>query len=148
VARLSARTGWALVLLAVLAGACSTPQKPSALHHEPPTTGKVSVRLEVGGITVTPSDDLHDGQQVDVGIRGFPAGWKIFVSECWTPLEANSLGCGGQLAIQPFGFSEQAGRARQRVAPSEAAPLGGVTDIGEQHGRQDPVDLYGKALAG
>lgn len=42
-------------------------------------------------------------------IKSFPPGWKVFVSECVTPSEANRLGCGGQLALQPFGFGDQAG---------------------------------------
>ena len=103
------RASSTLVLLAILAASCGANQKPSAIHATTSTTGNVSVLLEAGGISVTPSNNLHDGQQVKVNLEGFPPGWKVFVSECTTPLEANPLGCGSQLAVQPFTFSNQAG---------------------------------------
>jgi hypothetical protein len=98
-----------LVLLTIFAAACGVNQKPSAVPRTTSTTGKVSVVLEAGSVSVTPSHDLHDGQEVTVDIKGFPPGWKVFVSECVTPLEANALGCGNQLALQPFTFSNQSG---------------------------------------
>ena len=97
-----------LAVLAVLAAACGGAQH-SAAHRTTSTTGKVTIRLEAGGVTVTPWVGLHDGQQVEVTVRGFPPGWKVHLSECLTPLEANKLGCGSQLAAQPFGLSDQAG---------------------------------------
>jgi hypothetical protein len=109
VARLSARASSALVLLAIFAAACGINQKPSAVPRTTSTTGKVAVALEAGGVSVTPSNNLHDDQEVKVDVKGFPPSWKVFVSECMTPLEANPLGCGGQLAMQQFGFSDQAG---------------------------------------
>jgi len=107
--RVSARTGSVLVLLVILAAACGVTPKPSAVGRTTTTAGTATVILEAGGVTVTPSNGLHDGQQVEVQIKGFPPNWKVFVSECSTPLEANPLGCGGQLATQPFGFSRQIG---------------------------------------
>jgi hypothetical protein len=109
VGRLSVRASLALVPLAIFAAACGATQKPSAVPQTTSTTGKASVVLEAGGVSVTPSKNLHDGQEVTVGIKGFPPGSKVFVSECTTPLEANDLGCGNQLALQPFTFSSQAG---------------------------------------
>jgi len=96
-------------LLAVLAAACGDAQQPSAAHRATSTTGKVTVRLAAGGVTVTPWTGLHDGQQVEVNVKGFPPGWKVHLSECLTPFEANELGCGSQLAAQAFGLSDQAG---------------------------------------
>jgi hypothetical protein len=107
VARLSARIGSVLALFTILAPACGVSQKQAAVDSTTSTTGRVL--LEAGGITVIPSNDLHDSQQVEVDVKGFPPGWKVFVSECMTPLEANSLGCDGQLALQPFAFSDHAG---------------------------------------
>lgn len=107
--RLSVRPSLALVPLAIFAAACGVTQKPSAVPRTTSTTGKVSVVLEAGDVFVTPSNDLHDGQEVTVEIKGFPPGSKVFVSECTTPLEANALGCGNQLALQPSTFSNQAG---------------------------------------
>ena len=108
-ARMSARTGSVLVLLVILTAACGINPKPSAVGRTTMTAGKASVILEAGGVTVSPSNGLHDGQQVEVQVKGFPPGWKVFVSECSTPLEANPLGCGGQLATQPFDFISQNG---------------------------------------
>lgn len=107
--RLSARASSVLVLMAIIAAACGVGQKPSAVPRTTPTTGKASVVLEAGGVSVTPSNYLQDGQQVQIDLKGFPPGWRVFVSECSTPLEANSLGCGSQLARQPFTFSNKAG---------------------------------------
>lgn len=109
VARLTVCASSVLVLLTIFAAACGVNQKPSAVSRTTSTTGKVSVVLEAGSVSVTPSHDLHDGQEVTVDIKGFPPGWKVFVSECVTPLEANALGCGNQLALQPFTFSNQSG---------------------------------------
>ena len=109
VARFSVRTSSVLILLATFAAACGVTQKPSAVPRTTSTTGTASVVLEAGGVSVRPWNGLHDGQEVTVDIKGFPPGWKVFVSECSTPLEANALGCGNQLALQPFTFSNQAG---------------------------------------
>jgi hypothetical protein len=107
--RLSVRASSVLILLAIFTAACSVNQKPTAVPRTTSTTGRISVVLEAGGVSVSPSNGLHDGQVVTVDIKGFPPGWKVFVSECTTPLEANALGCGNQLALQPFTFSNRAG---------------------------------------
>jgi hypothetical protein len=60
-------------------------------------------------VSVSPWNGFHDGQEVTVDIKGFPPGWKVFVSECTTPSEVNALGCGTQLALQPFTLSNEAG---------------------------------------
>lgn len=121
VARSSARASSVLVLLAILAAACGANQKPAALPRTTSTTGKVAVVLEAVGVSVTPSHNLHDGQQVKVSIKGFPPGWKVFVSECITPSEANPLGCGGQLARQPSGFSDHVGNGSIPVVVHSSA---------------------------
>ncbi len=53
-------------------------------------------------VTVTPDTGLHDGQVVRVAVTGFGAGSKAFISECDHAEDANYLGCGSQLAAQPF----------------------------------------------
>jgi hypothetical protein len=110
-----------LILLAIFAGACGVNQKRSAVPRTTSTTGKVSVVLEAGGVSVSPSNGLHDGEEVTVDIKGFPPGWKVFVSECSTPLEANALGCGNQLAVQPFTLSDQAGNGSIRFVVHSSA---------------------------
>ncbi len=54
-------------------------------------------------VTVTPSDDLTNGQKVVVSVTGFDSGGTFSISECASASDANSAGCGRQLAAQPFG---------------------------------------------
>ncbi len=47
-----------------------------------------------------------------VSVRGFRPGLpgvKFFLSECQSPVQVNSLGCGQQLAAQPFGLTDSNG---------------------------------------
>jgi hypothetical protein len=63
-------------------------------------------------VTVSPSMRLHDGQRVTVSVEGFKPGVpgiKFFLSECQSPLQVNPLGCGTQLAAQPFGLTDSNG---------------------------------------
>lgn len=56
---------------------------------------------------------------------------KFFLSECQSPLQVNRLGCGKQLAAQPFGLTDSHGNGSGRVSftvQSQAAtrPLSSV----------------------
>jgi Neocarzinostatin family len=51
---------------------------------------------------VTPGTGLTDGQGVNVSVSGFGESGKVFLSECDHAEDANVLGCGPQLAAQPF----------------------------------------------
>jgi hypothetical protein len=53
-------------------------------------------------VSVSPNTGLHDGQVVRVSVTGFGANGKAFISECDHAEDANYLGCGSQLAAQPF----------------------------------------------
>lgn len=53
-------------------------------------------------VTVAPSTGLRAGQTVEVRVTGFGVGGKVFLSECATAASASDLGCGAQLAAQPF----------------------------------------------
>jgi hypothetical protein len=53
-------------------------------------------------VTVTPSTELKSGQRVNVSVSGFGESGKVFLSECDHAEDANVLGCGPQLAAQPF----------------------------------------------
>lgn len=53
-------------------------------------------------ITVTPSAGLKDGQGVHVSVSGFGGNEEVFLSESDHAEDANVLGCGLQLAAQPF----------------------------------------------
>jgi hypothetical protein len=53
-------------------------------------------------VTVSPNEGLADDSTVTVTVRGFGVGEKVFLSECDSAQDANDLGCGPQLAAQPF----------------------------------------------
>ena len=53
-------------------------------------------------VVVTPSKGLSDGQVVKVAVTGFGVSGKVWLSECDHAEDANYLGCGPQLAAQPF----------------------------------------------
>jgi hypothetical protein len=116
-------TVFATVILGLLAASCrsqsSTPAGTGATAATASTsagTGSVAgakpkacSRSHVTGfncthpsVTVTPSDELRNGQRVTVRVTGFAVGGKVFLSECATSAAANALGCGSQLAAQWF----------------------------------------------
>jgi hypothetical protein len=53
-------------------------------------------------VTVTPDTGLGNGQSVKVTVAGFGVDGKVWISECDHAEDANYLGCGPQLAAQPF----------------------------------------------
>ncbi len=53
-------------------------------------------------VTVMPASGLFTGQTVAVRVTGFGVGGKVWLSECASAQDASSLGCGTQLAAQPF----------------------------------------------
>ena len=91
---MNARLPLMLILSGVVA-ACvgvSTPQPADvpALTVDHPT------------VTISPSTHLKDGQTVVVRVTGFGVGGKVWLSECSSAAAATDLGCGGELAAQPF----------------------------------------------
>jgi hypothetical protein len=80
-------------------------------------------------VTVTPATGLFDGQSVEVRVSGFGVGGKVWLSECASAQDASPLGCGAQLAAQPFlvtddsragaaGFTVSLHAATQQELPS------------------------------
>ncbi len=59
-------------------------------------------------VSVTPASGLFDGQTVAVQVSGFGIGGKVWLSECASAQDASSLGCGRQLAEQPFLVTDDA----------------------------------------
>lgn len=53
-------------------------------------------------VSVAPSSNLVDGQMVTVRVAGLGAGMRVAISECANAASANDLGCGAELAAQPF----------------------------------------------
>ena len=72
-------------------------------------------------LTVAPSRDLRNGQKVTVSVTGFDSGGKFFLSECASASDANSSGCGRQLARQPFGITDSSGSGTYTFTVSTAA---------------------------
>jgi hypothetical protein len=102
-----------IISIAFVATACGSgpSSMPLALHHKTSTTPKTAI-LTAEEVAVSPRTGLQDGQQVTVRVKGFKTGVpgiKFFLSECQSPLQVNSVGCGSQLAAQPFGLTDSNG---------------------------------------
>ena len=96
----------AVLGVTVICAACGVgPKTTSQRHVAASTSSTTHAQLAVGGLTVVPSSALQDGQQVAVAVKGFPPSRKFFLSECLSPTQVNDLGCGQQLAVQPFGLT-------------------------------------------
>jgi hypothetical protein len=111
--RRSAVGVWVAVISVVfLATACGGgSSEPAGIRPTTSTTTK-TVILTAEKVTVSPWMELQDGQQVTIRVQGFRPGVpgiKFFLSECQSPLQANPLGCGNQLAAQPFGLTDSNG---------------------------------------
>ena len=100
----------ALCLAALLGAECGGSPEPTAGHRTTSTTKTVILTAEK--VTVSPWTGLRNGQATTVSVQGFKPGVpgiKFFVSECQSPLQVNRLGCGLQLAAQPFGLTASDG---------------------------------------
>jgi len=84
-------------LAAGLAAGCGSPA--SSAVSGPATTAP---QYTHPAVSVAPASGLRDGQAVQVSVSGFGIGGKVFLSECATASDASLLGCGAQLAAQPF----------------------------------------------
>ena len=122
----------ALCLTALLGAGCGGSPEATAGRHTISTTKTVVVTAEK--VTVSPWTGLRDGQATTVSVQGFKPGVpgiKFFVSECQSPLQANHLGCGMQLAAQPFGLTDSKGGGSGSVSftvhsSAAAQPLSSV----------------------
>jgi len=77
-------------------------------------------------VSVTPDTRLRDGQVVKVMVTGFGEYGKVWISECDHAEDANYLGCGPQLAAQPFVITNKhrAGSSNFNVySPAPSRPL-------------------------
>ncbi len=134
----------AVISVVLLAAACGGgPSGPAAIQSTTSTTTK-TVTLTAEKVTVSPRIGLQDGQQVTIHVQGFGLGVpgiKFFLSECQSPLQVNPLGCGSQLAAQPFGLTDSNGdgsgsesftvqsRAATRALSSVLVPCAGTCVI-------------------
>jgi hypothetical protein len=69
---------------------------------------------------VAPMTNLHNDEVVVVTVSGFPPG-KAFLSECASGADANVIGCGAQLATQPFVEIEGGGGTERFTVSDHAA---------------------------
>jgi photosystem II stability/assembly factor-like uncharacterized protein len=118
---------WARLIgpaLVVIAAAGCGAGNSNTSPHASSTTAKSYVKLVAGGITVTPSSGLQNGQAVRVAVKGFPPNHKFFLSECLTPAEVNHIGCGAQLAAQQFGLTDGNGAGSTSFTVQAAASTG------------------------
>jgi hypothetical protein len=104
---------WVTVISIVfVATACGGGRSvPVATQPKTSTTSKAAI-LTAEKVTIYPRTALQDGQQVTIRVQGFKTGVpeiKFFISECQSPLQVNPLGCGSQLAAQPFGLTNTNG---------------------------------------
>ncbi len=93
---------------------CDSPPRVPALTVDDPR------------VTVTPDTGLKDGQIVKVTVTGFGEYGKVWISECDHAEDANYLGCGPQLAAQPFVITNEhrAGSSNFNVrSPAPSRPL-------------------------
>jgi len=76
-------------------------------------------------VTVTPAVGLHDGQQVQVTVSGFPhLDEKVFLSECASAAAVNDEGCGEQLAGQVFFLTDDQGTGKASFLLRDSASSG------------------------
>ncbi len=73
-------------------------------------------------VAVTPSSGLRDGQAVHVRVSGFGVGGKVWISECASARDASDLGCGAQLAAQPFLVTDKSRAGQMIFMVSPQAP--------------------------
>jgi hypothetical protein len=95
----------------------------------PPPLNPPAVAVDPN-IAVSPRTGLADGATVKVAVSGFGVAGKVFLSECDSAQDANALGCGPQLAAQPFlltgehrsGSATFVVRVRAAALPYSSAP--------------------------
>jgi len=111
-----AKSFMVIVAVAALCSACSG----TTTSQAQPSTSAVTHPI----VTVSPATGLRNGQTVQVTVSGFPPG-KAHLSECASASEVNPLGCGVQLAAQPFVVVENGGGTQPFTVTDQAptAPL-------------------------
>lgn len=118
-------SGLIVGVITVAAAGCGSGAKLATPPHPARSTTTTNlVKLEAGGLTVAPSKDLQDAQQVTVTVKGLLPNRKFYLSECLTPTELNALGCGAQLAAQPFGLTDSNGMGSTTFTARSAASTG------------------------
>jgi photosystem II stability/assembly factor-like uncharacterized protein len=82
-----------------------------------------AVSVDHPTLTVSPASHLTDGQAVEVRVTGFGLGGKVWLSECASAADATSLGCGRELAGQPFLVTDDSRAGSSTFTVSAKAPI-------------------------
>jgi hypothetical protein len=86
----------------ILTTASDSPKTLGVLWPCRPPPRVPALSVDDPKVMVTPDTGLSNGQVVRVGVTGFGANGKVWISECDHAEAANYLGCGARLAAQPF----------------------------------------------
>lgn len=91
---------WMIIASAsvLAATACTTGKAKPVAGASPSRTRSFAS----GAVSITPAAHLRDGERVQVTLAGFPHDSKVWLSECAAASDATAVGCGDQLAAQPF----------------------------------------------
>lgn len=113
-------------LLSALLAACGSSNTALPGASTPPTgdsstTFVPALTTHNPKVVITPSTNLVNGQSVEVTVSGFGVGGKFFLSECANAKDANSAGCGLQLAAQPIGVTNSSGQGNVVFSVSSVA---------------------------
>jgi photosystem II stability/assembly factor-like uncharacterized protein len=91
-----------------------------------PPPAPPALTVDHPAVSVSPSRHLRDGQMVGVRVTGFAVGGKVFLSECASVAVASDLGCGAELAAQPFLVTDDGRTGRATFTVSASAPAGAL----------------------
>jgi len=115
---LMSKAGISLGTVTDLKASGSATPSPLAVGTANTSTGSVTPKALIQTVLtvhVTPSINLHGGEQVLVQLRGAASGERFRVSECASAADANIAGCGDQLASQPFIDTDPSGAGSMTV---------------------------------
>ena len=106
--RLVART-FLVVVLVVCSSTCTSDTPAPSQRSQPSLDSDRSASSQPGHgpgsaptITAAPATSLDDGQTIDVRVQGFDSFDRVHLSECANARVVTEIGCGAQLAQQPF----------------------------------------------
>jgi hypothetical protein len=116
------------LVLALVATAC-TGKESGPTRTGSPRASLTPESAAAGAIAVRPARGLHWQQQVGVSISRFPAGAKVWLSQCANRSDANPLGCGEQLALQPFLVADTHGAVTGTVRLHALAATGPLRQL-------------------
>ena len=114
-----------LVLASLGLASCSGGTGTGVSAPSTSTTASVSISVAHNSkVAVTPSTNLHNGQDITVTLSGFGKGSRVWLSECAEAGLSGSIpaeGCGPQLAAEPFTIVDNSGSGSMAFVASATA---------------------------